>query len=95
MTSRQTTGHKIWTISEAKARLSEVLRLAEEKGPQYIGTKKSFVVIPEAQWRALQQPKKSLGLWLVENMPRIGELELPDRREPDREVPFVNDGLRR
>ncbi|HGG59314.1 MAG TPA: type II toxin-antitoxin system Phd/YefM family antitoxin [Gammaproteobacteria bacterium] len=88
MTIRQTPRQKTWTISEAKARLSEVLRLAGEEGPQYIGTKKSFVVIPEAQWRSLQQPKKPLGLWLVENMPRIGELELPDRREPDRDVSF-------
>jgi hypothetical protein len=29
-----------------------------------------------------------LGRWLVENMPRIGDLELPDRREPDRPSPF-------
>ncbi|HHJ20758.1 MAG TPA: type II toxin-antitoxin system Phd/YefM family antitoxin [Gammaproteobacteria bacterium] len=88
MTTQQASHPKTWTISEAKARLSEVLRLAGEEGPQYIGTKKSFVVIPEAQWRSLNQPKKALGLWLVENMPTIAELELPDRHEPERDVPF-------
>ena len=85
---QQTSGQKTWTISEAKARLSEVLRLAGEEGPQYIGTKTSYVVIPEAHWRSLNQPKKALGLWLVENMPATAELELPDRHEPEREVPF-------
>lgn len=80
--------HRTWTITEAKARLSELLRLAQEEGPQYIGTKKSFVVISEEEWLTLKRPKKPLGLWLVENMPKIGELELPDRNEPDREIPF-------
>ena len=35
---------RVWTVAEAKARLSETLRLAEEEGPQRIGTRKSFVV---------------------------------------------------
>ena len=80
--------HRTWTIAEAKARLSELLRLVREEGPQYIGTKKSFVVISEEEWRLLKRPKKPLGLWLIENMPTVGELELPDRNEPDRETPF-------
>ncbi len=80
--------HKKWTITEAKSRLSEVLRLVQEEGPQYIGTKKSFVVISEEEWLALKQPRKPLGLWLVENMPTVDELELPNRNEPEREIPF-------
>ena len=80
--------HKTWTITEAKARLSELLRLVREEGPQFIGTQKSFVVISEEEWRSLKRPKKPLGLWLIENMPTVGELELPDRNEPDREIPF-------
>lgn len=79
---------KTWTIAEAKARLSELLRLARKDGPQYIGTKKSFVVISEEEWLLLKRPKKPLGRWLIENMPTVGELELPDRNEPDREIPF-------
>ena len=82
---------KTWTISEAKARLSEVLRLAQEEGAQYIGTKKTFVVIPEEEWhllKALKEPKKPLGTWLIENMPTLTEFELPDRDETDREIPF-------
>ena len=31
-----------------------------------------------------------LGQWLVENMPRGIDIELPSRDEPEREIPFVN-----
>ena len=46
---------RVWTVAEAKARLSEVLRLSEEEGPQRIGTRKCYVVVPEkclagAEW---------------------------------------------
>ena len=77
-----------WTVAEAKARLSEILRLAEEEGPQRIGTRRSFVVVPAALWDAKTPPRKPLGQWLVENMPRGIELEMPSRREPEREIPF-------
>lgn len=84
---------KAWTISEAKTHLSEILRLATEVGPQRIGTRKSYVVIPESQWRELSEPKKPLGQWLVEDMPRVlpeGEgLELPSRVEPEPDNPFT------
>ena len=88
MSTSLATSHRIWTITEAKARLSELLRLARKEGPQYIGTKQSFVVITEEEWLSLKRPKKPMGPWLVENMPTVGELELPDRNEPDREIPF-------
>ena len=31
-----------------------------------------------------------LGQWLVENMPRGADIELPSRDEPEREIPFVS-----
>ena len=34
---RKSESRRVWTVAEAKARLSEVLRLAEEEGPQRIG----------------------------------------------------------
>lgn len=37
---------RVWTVAEAKAKLSEVLRLAETEGPQHIGARKRFVVMP-------------------------------------------------
>ncbi len=79
---------RVWTVAEAKVRLSEVLRLAEEEGPQPIGVRKSFVVVPEKVWQARMPDRKPLGQWLVENMPRGIELELPDRNGGDRDSAF-------
>lgn len=76
-----------WTISEAKAKLSEILRLSNET-PQYIGTKKSYVLITQETWENMHKPKKPLGAWLVENASGLDEIELPSRVDPDREVPF-------
>ena len=76
-----------WTVSEAKAKLSELLRCADEK-PQYIGARKPYVLISVEQWEALTKPQESMGEWLVKNTVGLGELELPDRAEPAREIPF-------
>ena len=81
--------HRIWTVAAAKAHLSEILRLAEEEGPQRIGIRKSFVVAPEHAWKTQAQPRKPLGQWLVDNMPRGVALEIPSRREAGREIPFL------
>ncbi len=67
---------------------SEIMRLSESEGPQYIGKRKSFVVIPAELWPTDESPRKPLGRWLVENTPRGVELEIPDRREPPRGIPF-------
>ena len=83
---------RVWTVAEAKARLSEVLRRAEEEGPQRIGTRKSFVVVSESTWQSHVSAREPLGQWLVENMPRGVELDIPDRREPGREIPFTDVG---
>ena len=42
---------RVWTVAEAQARLSEILRLAEEEGPQRIGRRRPFIVVPEKVWR--------------------------------------------
>ena len=84
------TPNRVWTVAEAKARLSEVLRLAEEEGPQRIGTRRPFVVVPAKAWEEKTQPRKPLGQWLLENMPRGIELELPDRSS-NRKVPFIDE----
>ncbi len=90
MTAERAKLKRIWTVAEAKARLSEILRLAEEEGPQYIGRKNTFVVLPERLWQQQSPPRKPLGRWLVENMPRGIELELPDRRS-NRKIPFIDE----
>ena len=82
---------KVWTVSEAKARLSEVLRLAEEEGPQRIGMHRPFVVVPERVWKDRSPEPMPLGQWLIENMPRGTNLEIPDRSgDSRREIPFAD-----
>ena len=83
----------IWRIAEAKARLSEVLRLAEEEGPQRIGTRKTFVVVPEKDWAAKQNPRLPMGKWLVENAPRGANFEIPRVRGSNRPIPFIGEDL--
>ena len=82
--------HRVWTVAEAKARLSEILRLAEEEGPQRIGRRRPFIVVPEKVWRAQSPPRKPLGQWLIENTPRGTNLEVPDRSS-NRPIPFIDD----
>lgn len=85
---KPSTVREAWTVAEAKARLSEVLRRAEQEGPQRIGVRKSFVVVPAELWHANSHAVRPLGKWLVDNIPRGANLNAPDRREPGREIPF-------
>ena len=87
----QSTPQRVWTVAEAKARLSEILSLAEEEGPQYIGVKKLFVVMPANTPSDAKTAPEHLGRWLVENTPRGTNLEIPSRREAGREIPFINE----
>ncbi len=38
-----------------------------------------------------RREREHVGRWLVKNMPRGLDLDLPDRNEPDREISFVGD----
>ena len=79
---------RAWTVAEAKAKLSEVLRRAEEEGPQRIGTRKAFVVVAARVWEEAIEPHPSLGQWLIANAPGGGPLELPPRDGQERPGPF-------
>ena len=80
---------RVWTVAEAKAKLSEVLRLAETEGPQRIGARKAFVVVQAAAWEERRPGRMPLGQWLVENVPRGTNLEAPDRGST-RSIPFID-----
>ena len=88
MTSKHAKPDRTWTVAEA--RLSEILPLAEEEGPQRIGARKAFIVVPADSWHAETSSRKPLGQWLVENMPRGIELETPCRGW-NRNAPFIDD----
>ena len=72
--------NRVWSITDAQANLPEVLRLADSEGPQYIGAGQTFVVAPAEpeQEPDREEPKLTLGQWLVENAPRGANLVVPD-----------------
>lgn len=76
-----------WSVSEAKSRLSEVLRRAR-RSPQYIGKRDQCVVISREEWEAKTEPKESLSVWLLKHAPGI-ELDIPARgQSAERANPF-------
>ena len=82
---------RTWTVAEAKAKLSEVLRLAEEEGPQRIGLRRPFVIVPEHVWREKSPPEMHMGRWLIENVPRGLNWELPRERRSNRANPYADE----
>ena len=89
----QSASHRVWSVEEARKNLPEILRLAEEDGPQRIGDTKIFTLTPEPEQPSEKMPRKSLGQWLVENAPRGTNLEIPRDRGSKREIPFIDEEL--
>lgn len=52
MSPHNHTPRRAWTVAEAKARLSEILRLAEEEGPQRVDAPK-----PLGRWLVENAPR--------------------------------------
>jgi prevent-host-death family protein len=68
----------MWSVQQAKARLSEIMRLARAGEPQVIGARDPCVVVSAEQYEGAR-PKKHLGRFLIESAPRGAPLELPPR----------------
>lgn len=62
---------------------------AEEEGPQHIGMRRSFVVVPASAWYANTPHRRPMGQWLIDNMPRGTDLHIPRDRKSRRERPFA------
>jgi prevent-host-death family protein len=75
-----------WTVQDAKAQLSELLRRARAGEPQHIGVTDGCVLVSEKDWAALHPT--DLGVWLVESAPRGEDLRLPPRKS-SRGDPFA------
>ena len=87
-----------WTLREAKAHLMQILRLSQVDGPQHIIVSQvenqhiqghqTFVIVPEEVWREKNPPQKTMGQWLLENMPKgIADKE-PEYDESGRFIAF-------
>ena len=81
----------MWTVQEAKAKLSNVLQRARDGEPQIIGAQEPCVVVSLKEYQRLKslEDKPHLGRWLVEHFAGLGEIELPSRKE-DRPSPFAD-----
>jgi len=81
----------MWTVQEAKAKLSRVLQRARGGEAQVIGSKEPCVVISMEEYKRLthQMEEPHMGKWLIENLRGLGEIELPSRHE-DRPSPFAH-----
>jgi len=79
----------MWTVQEAKAKLSQVLQQARSGEAQVIGAQNPCVVISLDEYKRLTalDVKPHLGKWLVENLRGLGEIELPSRKD-HRPIPF-------
>jgi len=80
----------MWTVQEAKSRLSEVLDRARKGKAQIVGARHPCVVISMAEYERLggrAEDEPHLGRWLVENLRGAGDIELPARQE-NRPSPF-------
>jgi len=81
----------MWTVQEAKAKLSEVLERARAGEAQVIGARDPCVVVSMDEYERLtrRQAEPHMGKWLVENLRGLGEIELPSRGD-DRPIPFAD-----
>lgn len=71
---------KHWSVQDAKARFSELLRASLSEGPQMVTLRgaDAAVLVPAEEWRRLQDAKR----------PNIKELLLADRARTDDLVPL-------
>ncbi len=69
-----------WQLQEAKAKLSELLQIAETSGPQTItrrGIEKA-VIVPIQQWRTINRASKPTLLQILQSGPQF-DLQIPPR----------------
>ena len=79
---------RTWKVGGAKARLSEILRLAEEEGPQCIGTRRRYRLVTEEEWQRVAVQRPPIGQWLLNHVAPGEPLPLPDREDPQRPAAF-------
>ena len=79
--------HRVWSVSDAKTKLSEILRRARVGEAQVIGTQDPCVVLSMADFADLERKagQVHLGRWLVEHTPKV-EFEAPERKARDRNL---------
>jgi prevent-host-death family protein len=79
---------KPWTVAEAKARLSEVIDQAVEKGPQTItrSGRKAVVVVAIEEWERKTSRKGTLADFFAESPLRGSGVTIERDDTPPREI---------
>jgi antitoxin Phd len=82
-----------WQLQEAKARFSELVRAARERGPQTVTVRgeSAVVVLSERQYRSLQtRAKRPTLVELLRGSPVVGvSLDVVRDRSPTRPDPIA------
>lgn len=77
----------MWSVVDAKARLSEILRQARKGEPQFIGTHDPCVVVSLATYQTRIAEADHDGLWLLDQTTRLQcDINLPPRSEDRADV---------
>lgn len=79
----------MWSVADAKAQLSEILRKARGGTPQVIGTQDPCVVISLATYQNRIAATDHDGKWLIDMASRLGmDMVLPSRAEDRSNMAF-------
>jgi antitoxin Phd len=78
-----------WKLEDAKARLSEVVRLAGKEGPQLVtirGKEAAVIMTPEEYQRLAPRPQPHVPLVRFLQKLGLSDLELEREADPGREI---------
>jgi prevent-host-death family protein len=87
--TQSVTGLKRWKLEDAKARFSEVVRLAGTHGPQLVtirGKDAAVIIAPEAYEQLLPKPKGHLPLVRFLQSLGLDNIEIKREKDTGREV---------
>ena len=78
----------IWTVAEAKAKFSEVLDRAAEKGPQTVtrNGRTAAIVVAAEEWERKTRRTGNLAEFLAKSPLRRSRLRVERRRDRSRKV---------
>lgn len=77
----------MWSVADAKAQLSEILRQARKGEPQFIGAQDPCVVVSLETYQTHMAGADHDGLWLLDQAASLqGGIPLPSRREDRADV---------
>jgi prevent-host-death family protein len=92
----QREGHLQWTIGEAKAKFNEVIKRAQQEGPQRItrSGEDTAVVVSAEEWSRINKRKGSLSQFFADSPLRGAKIEVKRKTDLPRNIERL-EGMRR